>query len=178
MRTDSRSPSHRTASIAVNSGVEALMIAPNPTGSVCTAIAMSVNGMAENAAPAMANATGFARTSGSVRRPKIARRMTAPMMMRISAVHTAPTAGEAIRRNRNAPPHTTPRNRSWARWASVTGRAAGAVVAVKVVSPLGRTGGCPAREVDAPGGCGGARERGRARGPRSRPRGRWERSRA
>ena len=48
------------------------------------------------------------------------------MAMRISAAQTAPTSGEAIRRKRNAPPHTAPRNRSWARWASVTGRAAGA----------------------------------------------------
>ncbi len=138
VRSDSRSPSQTTASIAVNNGVEALMIAPNPTGSVCTAIAMSVKGMAENAAPAMANARRLARTSGRVRRPKIASRMTAPMAMRISAVQTAPTSGDAMRRNRNAPPQTVPRNSSWARWARVTGRAAGARDCIVFGSPLGR----------------------------------------
>ena len=106
----------------MKSGVEALRIAPNPTGSVSTAIEMSVNGMAENAAPAMANARRFCRAIGQVRRPKIASRMSAPIAIRISAVQTAPTSTDAMCMNRNAPPQTAPRKRSWARWARVTGR--------------------------------------------------------
>ncbi len=98
-------------------------MAPNPTGSVRTANEMSVNGMAENAAPAITNATRFWRATRHVRRPKIAKRMSAPIAMRISAVQSGPISGDATCMNRNAPPQTAPRNSSWARWAGVTGLA-------------------------------------------------------
>jgi hypothetical protein len=96
----------------VKSGVEAFRTAANPVGSVSVAMAMSVNGIAENAAPTTANVLRSRRAMAHVRRPAISRRMNAPIAIRISAAHTGPTSGPAIRRNRKAAPQTAPRKRS------------------------------------------------------------------
>ena len=122
VRAASRSRSQTTARAAVKSGVVAFRTAPNPTGSVSAENAMSVKGTAENAAPATMKPSGFARTSGHVRRPKSTSRIAAPIAMRISAAQTAPTSGAAMRSERNAAPQTAPRKRIWARCAVVTGR--------------------------------------------------------
>ena len=115
MRPESTWRSTTTPSAAVNSGVAALSSAVNPVGSVRLANAMQVNGIAANVVPTIVNATTRPRIAANVRRPAKASRTDAPIASRISAAHTGPTSGAAIRRNRNAPPQTAPRNRSEAR---------------------------------------------------------------
>ena len=126
-RADSRSPSQTMPRSAVNSGVEALRIAPNPTGSVWTEIAMSENGIAENAAPAIEERaeprsghgprpTPEDRHEDRARRWRSGSRPPRPARPPVAATC----------RNRNAPPQTAPRNRSVARWARLTAARRGA----------------------------------------------------
>ena len=120
----------------MKSGVEALRIAPRPTGSVWTEIAMSENGIAENAAPAMRKVPSRGRATAHVRRPKMARRTSAPMAIRISAAQTGPTSVPATCRKRKDPPQTAPRNRSVTRCARLTERA---VVGGAAAAPRARS---------------------------------------
>ncbi len=104
-----------TAIAAVNSGVAALRRAVKPAGSVTVAMAMSVNGTAENSAPTMRKVVIRPRATRRVAGPPNTSRTAAPIASRISAAQAGPTSGAAIRRNRNAAPQTAPRKSSEAK---------------------------------------------------------------
>ena len=113
-RGASRWRRNATPMSAVNSGVAALSSEVKPAGRVTVAIAMSVNGTAENVAPVTRNAS----TGRAPRRTcddRTHARTDAPTPAAPRRPTTGPTSRAAIRRNRNAAPQTAPRNRSEAR---------------------------------------------------------------
>ncbi len=111
-RAETRLPRNATPIVAVNKGVAALSRAAKPAGSVRVAMAMNVNGSAENKAPTTTKLATRPRMTGSVRIPANASRTSAPITSRISAAQTGPTCGAAIRMNRKTAPQTAPRYRS------------------------------------------------------------------
>ena len=123
----SRWPMKPTATAAVNSGVAAFKSAVKPVGKVTVANEISVNGTAENRAPTIRKLLTRPRAAASVRRPANTMRTVAPIRSRISAAHTGPTSGAAMRKNRNAAPQTAPRNRSQPRSTGESERRDGAV---------------------------------------------------
>ena len=127
-RAEIRWPKNATAMAAVKSGVAAFRSEVKPAGSVTSAIAMRVNGTAENKAPTTRNVVRRPRAIRSVDGPATRSRTAAPIASRISAAHTGPTSGAAMRRKRNAAPQTAPRKRSEPRSIIESWRRLGAAV--------------------------------------------------
>ena len=94
-----------TAIAAVNSGVAALRSAVNPAGSVTVAMAIKVNGTAENRAPTTRKVVTRPRATRQRRGPATTSRTPAPIASRISAAQAGPTSrrGDAQEEERRSP---------------------------------------------------------------------------
>ena len=83
-----------------------------PAGSVTVAMAMSVNGTAENSAPTMRKVVIRPRATRRVAGPANTSRTAAPIASRISAAQAGPTSGRRSGRKEDAAPQTAPRKSS------------------------------------------------------------------
>jgi hypothetical protein len=105
----SRWRSHAAETMAVNSGVVAMISEAREAGRLIVAKARSVNGIAENVAPTARNDHGWRRAAAQADRPPNAARTRPAIATRSSAVQTGPISGETTRKKRNAAPQTAPK---------------------------------------------------------------------